>query len=387
MVMSCWLITATVGLGQTERKVVGPTRLDWEFAAASFGKAAVKLPADYDSKKQKYQLYIPKSYKKDAPAPLILFISPSDGPQGVKPWQKVCDQEGALFASPYGAGNSTALGLRTRIILDVLDDVRRQHAIDPDRTYITGFSGGGRMACAIGFTLPEYFGGVVPICGTNPIGGTTYLRHRIEERLSVALVTGETDMNRKENEDVMHPWFKEINIRSKLWVVPKLGHAIPSDTVLAEVHAWIADDLKRRRDDRMAHSKLAVAADDTPTAKEQAKRLVEAAQSDLKDPMRTWRGVALLQGVTQRWGGTPESKKAQSVLKDVLNDDTLLQRIDKQGSDDEVNSVSAQAKAMERFGMTAKAIEAWEILAKNYEGTPIATKAIENIKRLRAKGK
>jgi hypothetical protein len=94
-----------------------------------------------------------------------------------------------------------------------------------------------------------------------------------------------------------------------------------------------------------------------------------------------------LQGVTQRWGGTPESKKAQSVLKDVLNDDTLLQRIDKQGSDDEVNSVSAQAKAMERFGMTAKAIEAWEILAKNYEGTPIATKAIENIKRLRAKGK
>src|SRR6266480_1716891 len=81
-------------------------------------------------------------------------------------------------AAPYGAGNSTPAGQRARIILDVLDDVRRQYAIDPDLTYLTGFSGGGRMACAIGFALPEYFGGVIPLCGTNTIGAPTYLRHR-----------------------------------------------------------------------------------------------------------------------------------------------------------------------------------------------------------------
>jgi len=64
-------------------------------------------------------------------------------------------------------------GQRTRIVLDMLDDVRRHQRIDADQTYITGFSGGGRMACAIGFALPEYFGGVAPVCGTNPISGTT----------------------------------------------------------------------------------------------------------------------------------------------------------------------------------------------------------------------
>jgi hypothetical protein len=42
---------------------------------------------------------------------------------------------------------------------------------------------------------------------------------------------------------------------------------------------------------------------------------------------------------------------------------------------------------MERFGQTAQAIDAWQLLAKNYEGTPIAAKAQENIKRLKAKGK
>lgn len=388
--MACFLIAGNNGFTQTapaERNVSGPTRLDWEFAASSFGKDAAKLPTGYDSTKQQYQLYVPKTHKRDKPAALVLFISPGDGPQGFKNWQKFCDQEGALFASPYGAGNSILAGQRTRIVLDVLDDVRRTHAIDPDLTYLTGFSGGGRMACAIGFALPEYFGGIIPLCGTNTISGPTYLRHRVEERLSVAFVTGENDTNRKENESVMHPWFQQIGIRSKLWVVPKMGHAIPGASVIGEVQAWIAEDLPRRRADRKARPKLAVAADDTPTAKEQPKRFVAAAQDDLKDPLRTWRGVALLQGVTQRWGGTAESKQAQRALKEVLGNETLLQRIDEQGTADEVESISAQARAMERFGFVPKAIEAWEILAKNHEGTPVGARAVENIKRLRAKSK
>ena len=215
-----------------EHKVSAATRLDWEFAVSGFGKGAAKLPAGYDSTKQKYQLFVPKGYDKSKAWPLVIFIAPGDTPLGWKAWQKFCEQEGAFFASPYGAGNSTPAGQRSRIILDVLDDIRRLYAIDPDQTYLTGFSGGGRMACAIGFALPEYFGGVIPVCGTNPISGPSYLRHRAEERLSVAFVTGEKDTNRKENEEYMYPWFQDLGIRSKLWVVPKMGHAIPSGEVM-----------------------------------------------------------------------------------------------------------------------------------------------------------
>jgi predicted esterase len=388
LILICSLgIASGAGFAQTERKVAGPTRLDWEFAVSGFGKGSAKLPAGYDSTKQKYQLFVPKGAKKDKPAALVLFVSAGDTPQGLKNWQPYCEKEGVFFASPFGAGNSTAPGQRTRIILDVLDDIRRQYSIDPDQTYITGFSGGGRMACSIGFALPEYFGGVIPLCGTNPISGPTYLRHRIEDRLSVAFVTGEKDFNRKENEDYMGPWFQEINIRSKVWVVPKMDHAIPNAAVISEIHAWLAEDLQRRRDNRKSYPKLAAAADDTPSGKDQAKRFLEAAQDDLKAPARTWRGVTLLQGITQRWGLTDTGKQAQLALKEVLGNEKLLERVEVQGTADEVKSVSAQAKALERFGQTAKAIEAWDLLLKNYEGTPVAAKAVENIKRLRAKGK
>src|SRR6266699_649079 len=82
-----------------EVRVRRPTRLGWEFVASGCGKEALKLRADFDP-----------------------------------------------------------LGQRVRIVLDVLDQVRRDYRVDPDRTYLSGFSGGGRVACTIAFALPEYFG-------------------------------------------------------------------------------------------------------------------------------------------------------------------------------------------------------------------------------------
>jgi dienelactone hydrolase len=316
----------------------------------------------------------------------VLFISPGDGPQGFKSWQGVCEKEGVIFASPYGAGNPVPTLLRTRIILDVFDDVRRHHKIDPERTYLTGFSGGGRMACAIGFALPECFGGILPICGTNTINRLAYLRHRTVDRISVAFITGENDTNRKENEQMMHPWLEEIGVRSKLWVVPKMGHAVPPPAVIAEAYAWVAEDVKRRRDDVAAHPKLALGPDEGPSAAEQATRLVDAGLAEIKEPTHVFRGVMMLQGATQRWPKTEAAGKVKALLGKMLRDESMIERISKQGAEDEVRSVTAQAKATERMGNIAKSIEAWQLLVQNYEGTPIAAEALENIRRLKAKG-
>src|SRR5262249_40907167 len=122
-----------------EQRVAAPTRLDWAFAVRGFGADAARLPAGFDSTKQRYQLYVPKNYNAKKTWPLVLFISAGDQPAGFSAWQKLCEREGIFFASPYGAGNTTAAGPRTRIVLDVLDDVRRAYRIDADRTYLSGF--------------------------------------------------------------------------------------------------------------------------------------------------------------------------------------------------------------------------------------------------------
>lgn len=370
------LLSSTLGQAR-DVTVSAPTRLDWEFAVQGFGKGAAKLPGDFDSTKQKYQLFVPKGIKPKA-WPLVVFISPGDGPTGLANWQKVCDKEGILFCSPYKAGNNVAAGQRTRIVLDVLDDVRRQFNVDPEQTYLSGFSGGGRMACAIGFALPEYFGGIAPVCGTNPISGPTYLRHRLQDRLSVAFITGEKDFNRKENEEYMFPYFQELTIRTRLWVAPKVGHQIPGADVMAEVYAWLRDDLPRRQKD----ATLRVAPEEGGLT---AKRFLAAARENLKDTERVWRGVALVQGVVQRWPMSEAGKEARGLLKDITNDAKLLDLIGQQGAEDEQKSMAAQARGLEKFGMTAKAIEAWDVLAKNYADTPIGQQAENQIRRLQGK--
>ena len=244
------------------------------------------------------------------------------------------------------------------------------------------------MACAIGFALPEYFCGIIPICGTNTISSTTYLRHRAEERLSVAFITGEKDTNRKEIEEVMHPWLSEIGVRSRLWVVPKMGHAIPSAEVLAEAYNFVAEDLNAAGEEAKARPKLAVGPGRTRrTPPSKRVKSSTPCAADIKEPSRTCGVHCPFARGRPCWPKSESALPPSGLLKDGLDDEKVLERIGQQGADDEVKSLSAQAKAMECFGNVPKAIEAWTLLAQNYQGTPIAANAMDNIKRLKAKGK
>src|SRR5579871_4035522 len=118
--------------------VSAPTRIDWTYTVGLRslpGPAPGWLPKEYDSTKQQYELFVPPSYDSKQSYPVVLFISPSPGPAGWHGWESVCKDNGVIFASPYDAGNGTRPGqMRFRIVLDVLDDIRRNYNTDLDRT-------------------------------------------------------------------------------------------------------------------------------------------------------------------------------------------------------------------------------------------------------------
>jgi hypothetical protein len=373
------------GNAPAEAKVKAATRLDWQFVASLFGADQPKLPDGYDSSKQRYQLYVPKNYDKAKAWPLVVFVSPGDDPGGWGAWKKVCEEQGVLFCAPFGAGNNCPIAQRCRIVLDTFDDVRKNYKIDPDRTYLSGFSGGARMACTIGCALPQYFGGIVPICGTNPLPKLSYLKHRIRDRLAVAHVTGETDFNRKEHEVYMHPWWQALGITSKLWLVPKLGHGVPSADALMPVYKWLDEQLPQRQTDALENPKLVVGPGETPTGEQEAQRMLDAADAALQKPELVWRGVTLLQGVTGRWPKSAPAKAAQTRLQAVLKDEAKLQRVEEQGGAEERKFLVEQAKALERFGDVAKAIQSWQMVVELHPFAEEARLAAKELERLRRK--
>jgi len=298
-----------------EFQITQATRLDWVFALTNQSPADVPdgFLKDYESTDQRFELYVPASYNAERPAPLILFISPGQKGTGLAQFRALCDREGVLFASPHQAGNQTPGPRRVRIVMDTLDEVRRRYRIDPDRTYIGGFSGGGRIAFAIATALPEYFGGILPVCAGGELRPESWLRQRVIDRLRIALITGEKDFNRGEIERLTQTQLSSVGVNSRVWTASGLGHGIPSDQTLSEAYHWLEEGLKDRQ--KLAKRFSASSLSDAPSRQEWARRLFAEAQLRLKSKALTYSGLMQLKGIHTRWNDLPEAERALEILQ------------------------------------------------------------------------
>jgi predicted esterase len=301
---------------QAKVAVTGPTRLDWPFVTSnhSFDTLPDDWTPGYQSTAQHYELFVPEDYDPQETYPLVLFISSSSSPAGWAEWQACCRRKGILFASPYDAGNECPMKTRARIVLDVLDKLRRTYRLDTDRIYLGGISGGARTACHIAFALPEYFGGVIPICASGELRSERWLWHRVIERLSVAYVTGETDFNRAEVERLRQPVMEALGVRSKVWVVDGMGHAIPNDHTLQVAFEWLEEGLPRRRQAAEQWPAIRIPAHTVPTGSQWADLLLAEAQERLKQRPTMFSGLVQLKGLAARWPETAAAAKAKSLL-------------------------------------------------------------------------
>lgn len=301
---------------QASVKIAAPTRLDWTFALANQSLATPPKGwvDDYDSTKQTYELFVPKGFDARKPQAAILFISPGEKPMGHASWQQACQELGVILAGPHAAGNDCPMQRRVRIVMDVLDDLRRKFKIDPDRTYLAGFSGGGRVACAIGFALPEYFGGVIPICAGGELREESWLRQRVIDRLSVALLTGENDFNRGEVERWRQPMLADLGLRARAWTCPKLGHAVPGGKGLVEVFRWLEEGLPVRR--ALAKKHPASRMTEAASREDWAAALLTEGKGRLKEAKTLYSGLMQLKGVSDRWPDVPAAREARAILEE-----------------------------------------------------------------------
>jgi dienelactone hydrolase len=380
---------------QARVRVSAETRLDWTFAVAT--RSVARPPAewlgDYDSTKQEYLLFVPPTYNPRQAYPVVLFIAPGNDAGGWKEWEPVCKKEGVIFAAPYGAGNGVSGKRRARIVLDVLDDVRRNYTIDPDRTYITGFSGGGRIACAIGFALPEYFGGVLPVCAAGELREEPWLRHRAIDRLSVGFLTGENDFNRGECERFRGPVLAEVGVRTRVWVAPKVGHSVPA-ALLPEAFKWLEDGLAKRRELAKKFPASRVAGSTAPGREDWAKLLLREGKDRLADKKTQYSGLMQLKGCLDRWPDTAAGAEAKKLLleydakpeKPWEEEDIAEQRrfliATARGLSDYASGPLPKEYVKQRPEMAEEAVKLWAVILKDGQDEKAVAEAKKRIPEL-----
>ena len=119
-------------------------------------------------------------------------------------------------------------------------NIMHRYPVDPQRVYIGGFSGGGRIALRLALGYPDLFRGAVLNAGSDPIGDEQIplpprdMFSKFQESTHLVYVTGSEDAT-PAAEDTrsmrsMHEWCV-FNVDS--YVQPRIGHEVASAAMLA----------------------------------------------------------------------------------------------------------------------------------------------------------
>lgn len=123
-----------------------------------------------DLAQEQFTLYVPP----EAPAGgyrLLVFVPPWDNASVPPGWMPVLDRHGMIFVSAARSGNDASIvGRREPLALLAAYNVMRRYAVDPQRVYVGGFSGGARVALRLALGYPDLFRGALLNAGSDPIG-------------------------------------------------------------------------------------------------------------------------------------------------------------------------------------------------------------------------
>jgi predicted peptidase len=120
-----------------------------------------------------YLLFLPKGYDAQASKkwPLMLFLHGA-GERGNDIWKVAVHgppkniarnpEFPFILVSPQCAEGQI---WSNDVLLGLLDEVSRNHAVDASRVYLTGLSMGGYGTWSLGLSYPERFAAIAPICG------------------------------------------------------------------------------------------------------------------------------------------------------------------------------------------------------------------------------
>ena len=205
---------------------------------------SVENPGAFDLAKEKFQIIVPATYKHTDKWGVFIWISPGDTPAIPADWEPVLASRKLLFVGAFKSGNPRSIFDRVRLAVAANHALRDRFNVDGRRVYVSGFSGGGRVASMVGVAFADMFSGAMPFMGVNfyediPAGDgkTTYGANFIpdDEVLAIAkkfcryaLVTGEKDFNRAGTKTIFDQGFKKEGFANVLYLeAPGVAHSLP----------------------------------------------------------------------------------------------------------------------------------------------------------------
>lgn len=203
------------------------------------------LGNDYRIDEERYSVYVPLDYTEDNSYGLLVWISAGEHGNMPMGWDKLMDKYKLIWLGAHRSGNKHSVpGRRMALALDAVHNIRGMYNIDPNRIYVSGISGGGRVASILAIHYPDIFSGGIFIVGVEYWGAIEvtgkpgqfykpipkpqpkYLTISKEQGRYV-LLTGDNDFNRVQTHDYYEKGYNK-SLKHVLYIqIPGMGHELP----------------------------------------------------------------------------------------------------------------------------------------------------------------
>jgi dienelactone hydrolase len=182
---------------------------------------------------QSYALYLPSNYSPARKWPILYALDA--GARGFLPvlrFKAAAEKYGYIIAGSNNSRNGP-IEIVTKALSALIADTESRFAVDNQRVYMTGFSGGARVAVAAAVALKGKVAGVIG-CGA---GFPPSIQPSVSEAFAFLGAVGVEDFNVPELR-VLDDALDKLGAAHKLEIF-KGGHEWPPDTVCTRAIEWL----------------------------------------------------------------------------------------------------------------------------------------------------
>ena len=186
---------------------------------------AEKIPID---EQIHWEVYVPENYSPAKPSGILVFINSRNSGKILKPWKNIIEKNNLIWIGANDSGNDISIARRVAYAILAPRLINNIYSIDPDRIYISGFSGGGRIASLVATEYNNLFTGAVFNSGANFWGEAASSRYEEMRANFYVFITGTEDFNLDDTREVHNAYIKAGIENSKLMVIPDMAHERPA---------------------------------------------------------------------------------------------------------------------------------------------------------------
>lgn len=182
---------------------------------------------------ESYAVYLPNQYRKEVPSAIVFIFDPGGrGKVGIEPFVLAAETYKYILVCSNNSKNGPT-DVNLEIANRLFESVSTEYNLNPSELYISGFSGGARLAGSIAVSSVAFQG--VIACGASFNEMDKFALQ--DASFSYVGMVGDKDMNYQEmikNEE----WLNKMTVKNTLFVSHQ-GHTWPSQKEMLRAFDWL----------------------------------------------------------------------------------------------------------------------------------------------------